>query len=497
MASLNLDTLKKVANAVASAAGKTAASASGGKSAAQTSGGVSSGYTPINSYAAPDINRDAYDDEVKKQQQYLNANPSAAQGMSAEEKYAKYGDVIDSTVRTGYYTRDAAAAQKAVDRYGVGVTPTTYNGQDGWYRVDRAERTAQEGSSGADESLLDDYDYAIVQKLKQDFADAQASYNAAVAAGNRLAAAAAQKAMDNAHLEAERVRSGYNYSGGQDGSMYIDYYMNALSGGMPANTEQTRKLLSAKGLYPDSSDDEDEKVSGLGGSGGGGSGSGSGGSGSDGGAGNGTGSALAVPGADGLRDNVHDYSQYLEEMYAAQKAAALAQLNAAYQSSLNALDRAEQGIGAQYQTARGNTAGASELAKRNFAEYAAASGLNSGTGGQAELGRNVTLQNNLNAIDTAEADAISDLQLQRSNAEVQYNNAIAQAEAQGDYELASALYQEKVRYDNAMLSAIQKEYQNAVTKYQLEYQQKRDQVGDSQWADELALQRQKLRASLA
>ncbi len=493
MASLNLDTLKKVANAVALAAGKAATSTSGSQSAAQTSS-ASSSYTPINSYAAQDIDRDAYDDEVQKQQQYINANPTAVQGMSAEEKYAKYGDIIDSTVRTGYYTQDAAAAQKAAEQYGVSVTPTTYNGQSGWYQVERAERSAQEGSSGADEGLLDDYDYAIVQQLKQDFADAQATYNAAVAAGNATAAAAAQKAMDDAHLEAERIRSGYNYSGGQDGSLYIDYYMNALTGSMPANTAQTQRLLSAKGLSSDSADDEEERASGSGGSGGA---SGSGYNYSGGASGSSMGSALAVPGADSLRGSVNDYTQYLEEMYAAQKAAALAQLDAAYQNSLNALDRAEQGIGAQYQAARNNTAGASELAKRNFAEYAAASGLNSGTGSQAELARNVTLQNNLNAIDTAEADAISELQLQRANAEVQYNNAIAQAEAQGDYELAAALYQEKVRYDDAMISAIQKEYQNAVTKYQLEYQQMRDQAGDSQWADELALQWQKLRASLA
>lgn len=463
------------ANAIRASMGVAAeyANADIAKIASQTSG-----YAPINSYAAQNIDKDAYANEVKKQQNYVNANPSAVRTQSAQEKYDKYGDVIDSTVRTGYYTRDAAAAQAAADKYGVGVTPATYKGESGWYLVDRAKRPAQAGSSGADEGLLGDSDYAIVQKLKQDFADAQAQYNAAVAAGNTAAAASARRAMDDAHLEAERIRAGYNYSGGQDGSMYIDYFTNALTGGMDVNTDQTRRLLGAKGLLPD--EDEDGAAgSGLWGSGAGGSGSG-------GWSGSWNGGAGTVPVGSDLTGMVEDYSDYLKQMYAARKEAALAELDAAYQSSLNALDRAEQGIGEQYQAARNSTAGSSEVAKRNFAEYAAASGLNSGTGGQAELARNVTLQNDLNTLDTAQADAISDLQLQRANAETQYNNAIAQAQAQGDYELASALYQEKVRVQNALLEMEREEQQYALQKYQLEYKALRDQVGDRQWAAQLA-----------
>jgi hypothetical protein len=152
-----------------------------------------------------------------------------------------------------------------------------------------------------------------------------------------------------------------------------------------------------------------------------------------------------------LTTNVEDYSDYLRQLYAAKQASAIAQLQAAYESSLAQLDRAEQGVNEQYQAARNSTAGASEQARRNFAQYAAASGLNSGTGGQAELARNVTLQSGLNAIDQAEADTLADLELQRTQAETQYNSAIAQAKAQGEYELASALYQEKVRVQKALL----------------------------------------------
>lgn len=369
----------------------------------------SSSYTPVNATSAAGIDRAAYNDQVRRQQQYIASNPSAVQGMSTDEKYADYGDLINSTVRSGYYTSNAADAQRAAAA-GLGVTETVYNGQDGWYRIDRAERTTPEGSSGADQGPLNDYDYAIVQKLKQDYADAQAQYKAAVAAGDTSAAEAARQSMEDAHLAAERVRAGYNYSGGADGSMYITYGALGVDGG--------------------------------------GSGSSGSGNGSYGGSGYG---GYDSYGSGILSGLVEDHSGYLQQMYAAQKAGALARLQAAYESNLAALDRAGTGVAEAYQAARNNTAGASELSKRNFAEYAAASGLNSGTGGQAELARNVTLQNDLNGINTAEADTLADLELQRAKAEVEYNSAIAQAEAEGDYSLAAALYQEKVRVQEALI----------------------------------------------
>ena len=167
---------------------------------------------------------------------------------------------------------------------------------------------------------------------------------------------------------------------------------------------------------------------------------------------------------------VNDYSNYLEEMYAAQRKAAIAKLNSAYQSNLNAIDRAGAGLDTQYQNARNRAAGASELAARNFQEYAAAAGLNSGAGGQAELARNIALQNDLNELNTQEAATLADLELQRVQAETEFNAAIAQAEAQGDYELAAALYEEKIRQNEA-----------ALQQQMLVYQQQRDAVADNQW----------------
>ena len=178
---------------------------------------------------------------------------------------------------------------------------------------------------------------------------------------------------------------------------------------------------------------------------------------------------------------VEDLSEYLEELYAAQRRQTLANLNNAYQQNVNAINRAGEGVDARYQNARNQAAGASELAARNFAEYAAASGLNSGAGGQAELARNVTLQNNLNDINTAEAEVYADLELQRANAETEYNNAIAQAEASKDFALAESLYQEKVRVQQELVNQQMQQYQMDLQNRQLAFQQQQAEIANQQW----------------
>ena len=184
---------------------------------------------------------------------------------------------------------------------------------------------------------------------------------------------------------------------------------------------------------------------------------------------------------DGNGTVVEDLSAYLEDLYAAQRRQTLANLNNAYQQNVNAINRAGEGVDARYQNARNQAAGASELAARNFAEYAAASGLNSGAGGQAELARNVTLQNNLNDINTAEAEVYADLELQLANAETEYNNAIAQAEASNDFALAESLYQEKVRVQQELVNQQMQQYQMDLQNRQLAFQQQQADIANQQW----------------
>ena len=189
----------------------------------------------------------------------------------------------------------------------------------------------------------------------------------------------------------------------------------------------------------------------------------------------------SFPGSNFQLSQPEDLSNYLEEMYEAQRRAALAQINSAYQQNVSAIDRAGQGVGSQYQNARNQAAGASELSARNFNEYAAAAGLNSGAGGQAELARNVALQNNINDLNAQEAQTYADLELQRANAETQYNSAIAQAQADGDAALAQALYQEKVRVQQELLDRQIQQYQIDLQNYQLNYQAQQDAIANQQW----------------
>lgn len=194
-------------------------------------------------------------------------------------------------------------------------------------------------------------------------------------------------------------------------------------------------------------------------------------------AGLGEGSGVEVPSMQ-LQNQPIDQSAYIEEMYRAKREAALAELRAAYEQNMNAVERAGEGVGEAYQAARRQTAGASEQARRNFAEQAAARGLNSGAGGQAELARSVALQNDLAGINREEAQTLADLELQRANAESEFNLAIAQAQAEGNYQLAQALYQEKIRVESALREQELNQLQLNAQKYALQYQAERDKKGD-------------------
>ncbi len=274
-------------------------------------------------------------------------------------------------------------------------------------------------NSQADQGILSPENYAKVQEYK-------AQYDAAKAAGDTAG-------MEAAHQSAEQIRNAAGYSGGVNGGAYNVMVRPGTSGG-----------------------------SGL-----------SGGYGSSGSSGN-----YGSSGAGG----VNDYSDYLKEMYNAQIESNLAALNNAYQKNVNTLDTAASKLPAQYQQARNQTAGAAAQSQRNFNQFAAAAGLNTGSGAQAQLANNVTLQNNLNTVDTAEADALSDLELQRTNLATEYQNAIVQARADGNYQLASALYQESVRVDEALQA--QQQYLSNLAFQQQQYasnlELQQQQIGQNQ-----------------
>jgi hypothetical protein len=145
-------------------------------------------------------------------------------------------------------------------------------------------------------------------------------------------------------------------------------------------------------------------------------------------------------------------------------------------------------IPATYNTARNSTAATSAVNQAGFNERAAASGLNSGAGGQAALAYGNTLAGNLSSLDQQQAQALTDIETQRQKLSSQYNSAIAQAIADNDYQKAQALYNEGVRVDNALM---QKQYEQA----QLDQNQQSINQSASQYQQSLDWEKQQAQTS--
>lgn len=142
-----------------------------------------------------------------------------------------------------------------------------------------------------------------------------------------------------------------------------------------------------------------------------------------------------TPAADGF-----DFEKYITELYDGYTGAQQQALLSAYEQNVNELNAAAAKLPMQYQTARNQAAAQSETQRANFNEYAAARGLSSGAGGQAQLAMGNQLQSNLSGISQAEADTLADLELQRTQLAAKYKNDIAQALADGSFKKAEALY---------------------------------------------------------
>lgn len=161
-----------------------------------------------------------------------------------------------------------------------------------------------------------------------------------------------------------------------------------------------------------------------------------------------------------------DLESYLRQIYAANLENQKAQLEAAYKQNLSELDQSLAKSDAGYTEQKRQTTGTAEKEQANWRELANAMGLNSGAQGQAALAQSNQLQSNLNALNSAQATAQADIERQRALLGQQYQLAILQAQADNDFELANALYNEAVRKDEALR---QQEQFNA--QLQLQYAQ--------------------------
>lgn len=185
-----------------------------------------------------------------------------------------------------------------------------------------------------------------------------------------------------------------------------------------------------------------------------------------------------------------DLSGYLNDMYKAYTDAQLAALKSAYEQNLAGLQADAEKIPGIYQGARNEAASQNDIARMAFNEYANARGLNTGTSGQAALANSAVLQSNLMDISTKESDAIAENALQQQQLAIEYRNAAVQAQAEGNYQMAQALYNEYVRQDNAAMQTAQLAQEQANWEAQFN-------AGNSQWQQQFDASQQEYQDSLS
>lgn len=153
---------------------------------------------------------------------------------------------------------------------------------------------------------------------------------------------------------------------------------------------------------------------------------------------------------------------YIRQMYEANLAANKSQLESDYNQNLSDLGAEESKLGQIYYEQQRQAQAESDRNRQAFQEYANARGLNSGTGGQAELAQQNQLSANLNTLRQSEAEKRAEVERQRVLLGQQYQNAIQKAQAENDLAKAKALYEEAVRVDEAISAASQADADRAM-----------------------------------
>ena len=143
---------------------------------------------------------------------------------------------------------------------------------------------------------------------------------------------------------------------------------------------------------------------------------------------------------------------YVNNLYEAQKDKALAALQSSYDKSRMELENAMKEIPGTYQAQANQIAAEALKQQQNFNESAAYTGMNAGNGSQAALAMGNQLQSNMSTLRTNEANALTKVQQQLSSLYVEYQNSIAEAIANNEYERAAALLQEYQKAAESLVS---------------------------------------------
>ena len=167
------------------------------------------------------------------------------------------------------------------------------------------------------------------------------------------------------------------------------------------------------------------------------------------------------------QNGASSYEQQINAMYDADLDNQLSALEQQYMQALSDLDKTAGQVDSQYSESRRQMTGDAERQAAAQREIFNARGVNSGTIGQSQLATSGELQNQINAMNNAQASAEAQLQMQRALLAQTYQLQIQQAEAENDYARAQALLQEAQRVDEVLRQQEQQNAQNALAYMQL------------------------------
>ena len=132
----------------------------------------------------------------------------------------------------------------------------------------------------------------------------------------------------------------------------------------------------------------------------------------------------------------------IESLYDRARENELAALKNAYDMNYATMQREQDQIAPQYQEARNQLAGQGEQARRNLNMQAAGNGINTGAGSQMQLAQNVAMQQAQARLTSDEQRAITESRQRLTDIQTKYQNDVAEAIANNDYQRAAALYDE-------------------------------------------------------
>ena len=177
----------------------------------------------------------------------------------------------------------------------------------------------------------------------------------------------------------------------------------------------------------------------------------------------------------GLNDqnNLNAYNanreQKIQNVYDTALANTKQGLKTAYDQNLSDLQAARDQITPQYQQSANALAAEYERQKRNTNMQGAANGLNTGAGSQLALGQNAAYQKTAGNLARSQNEALNEANRGIANLGVQYQNQIAQAVANNDYKLASAMLDEYENQYNRQRTLEDQNYQRALQAEQQAY----------------------------